>query len=250
MNIIISFLQKIGQVTIITGSLLKDLFQGKISFKETIFQAFNIGNRSFFFYSVTMAFLGAILITMACNEAKKMIADLSMIGPIYLETLINIFAPTCGSVIIATRVSTGIAAELATMKVTEQTDALRLCGGDPLSYLVAPRVLAGAVISPLLAIYGVALSFFVGGMVAHANFGIGYESYFSLRFVKGHSVISGLYKAHVHGVTMTAIACYFGLKAHGGSIGVGRATTKAVIYAILLILVLDFVISGVSFWIR
>ncbi len=110
MNIIISFLQKIGQVTIITGSLLKDLFQGKISFKETIFQAFNIGNRSFFFYSVTMAFLGAILITMACNEAKKMIADLSLIGPIYLETLINVFAPTCGSVIIATRVSTGIAA--------------------------------------------------------------------------------------------------------------------------------------------
>lgn len=240
----------IGHYTLRLGQIFKALFTGRVSLDETISQAFAIGNKSFFFYSVTMSFLGAILVTLACQEAGKLVGDLSSIGPGYLDTLINIFAPTCGSVIIATRVSTGIAAELGTMKVTEQTDALKLCGSDPLIYLVAPRVVAGTIMVPILAIYGVALAFTVGGLVAHNRFLVGYEQYFSLRFVGYHSVITGFIKAVVHGFNMTLISCHYGLKAHGGSAGVGKATTKAVIVSIFVILLMDFIITGISFLLR
>lgn len=250
MSFIIAALAKIGSFTIKTWQVIKALFRGEVSFRETVRQGFSIGNQSFFFYSVTMGFLGAILVTLACVQGRKLIGDLSAIGPGFLDTLINIFAPTCGSVIVATRVSTGIAAELATMQVTEQNDALKLCGTDPLVYLVAPRVLAGAIMVPLLAIYGVFLAFSVGGLIAHGSFQVAYEQYFSLRFTSFHSTITGLTKAFIHGINMTLISCYYGLKAYGGSEGVGKATTQAVIASIFVILLMDFIITGISFILR
>jgi phospholipid/cholesterol/gamma-HCH transport system permease protein len=244
------FIETTGEAAVLAFAVFKTILKQQFSWKEVIRQCFEQANRSLFFLSVTMSFMGAIMVIQACIQAQQLVGDLNSIGPGFLDLLINEFAPTIGATMIATRVGAGIAAEIGIMSVTEQNDALRLCGTDPVSFLVVPRVVAGILMMPLLAIWAACVAYYTGGLVAYRSFHVSYDQYFSIRMIDWHDLSTGLIKALAHGAALTLIASFYGLRAQGGSAGVGNATTKAVIGGIFAVLVLDFILGGLSYTFR
>ncbi len=210
-------------------------------------QMYAIGNQSVLFITVTIGFLGMILVYQVSTQVAKILPDFSMIGPAFLQIMIKEFAATISGLMIATRVGSGIAAEIGSMVVTEQVDALRMCNADPVNYLVTPRFMASGVMMVCLTIYAVLVGECTGMMTGYLGFGIHPLTFLSLQLVTKADVISGLVKAFAYGCTIPLIAGQAGLEASGGSEGVGWATTRSVVNASFAVVVLDFVISGAIF---
>jgi phospholipid/cholesterol/gamma-HCH transport system permease protein len=199
------------------------------------------------FVMVTMSFIGMIMVLQACFQAQRLVGDFSLVGPGFLQLLVREFAPTIGSMMIATRVGAGIAAEVGSMAVTEQLDALRICGAEPVVELVVPRAIACALMVPALVILGGFAAELAGLLTARVSFGVPSNVFWSLRLVAGGDLIVGLTKAVVYGWVIPVISARAGLAARGGSAGVGTATTRAVIDTSLSIILLDFVLNLVMY---
>lgn len=212
--------------------------------------AFDVGNRSVFFILVTLGFLGAILNFQTGFQAQRIFGDTSLIGAATLPILVRQLGPTLVGLMVAIRVGTGIAAEIGSMVVTEQVDALRMCGAGPVDYLVKPRVLAGLIAVPALWVLGTGSAWMAGLWVTHLAFQTNPTTYINLDLTRGADVAEGLCKAVVFGVVIPVIAAHSGLRARGGSEGVGRATTQAVVSASLAVIVLDLVIGAAAFALR
>ena len=213
-------------------------------------QAFDVGNRSVFFILVTLGFLGAILNFQTGFQAQRIFGDTSLIGAATLPILVRQLGPTLVGLMVAIRVGTGIAAEIGSMVVTEQVDALRMCGAGPVDYLVKPRVLAGLIAVPALWVIGTGAAWMAGLWVTHLAFQTNPATYVNLDLTRGADVAEGLFKAVVFGILIPVIAAHSGLRARGGSEGVGRATTQAVVSASLAVIVLDLVIGAAAFALR
>lgn len=218
--------------------------------RAVLSQAFDVGNRSVFFILVTLGFLGAILNFQTAFQAQRIFGDTSLIGAATLPILVRQLGPTLVGLMVAIRVGTGIAAEIGSMVVTEQVDALRMCGAGPVDYLVKPRVLAGLVAVPALWVIGTAAAWMAGLCVTHLAFQTNPETYINLDMTRVADVAEGLCKAVVFGVVIPVIAAHSGLGARGGSEGVGRATTQAVVSASLAVIVLDLLMGAVAFALR
>lgn len=210
-------------------------------------QAYEIGNRSVIFIAVTLGFLGMILIYQAGYQAMKITGDLQLLGGLFLQLLLREFAPTITAMMIATRVGTGMAAEIGSMVVTEQVDALKMCAAQPVQYLVVPRFIASTVMMIILVIFAVLVSYLAGAVTAYSSFGLNFRTFFDLSFISAFDIIIGLVKALAYGMAIPIIACHSGLVVFGGSEGVGRATTQAVVNASLAVVILDFIISGLGY---
>lgn len=210
-------------------------------------QLHEIGNRSVIFIAFTLGFLGMILIYQAGYQAMKITGDLQLLGGLFLQLLLRVFAPTITAMMLATRVGSGMAAQIGSMVVTEQVDALRMCAAQPVDYLVVPRFLASIVMSVVLTIFAVLVSYLAGAMVANTAFGVNFYTFFDMSFVGWFDVNICLTKALVFGATIPVIACQAGLIVTGGSEGVGQATTTAVVNCSLAVVILDFVISGLGY---
>jgi len=130
------------------------LIRGKREPGSVARQMFAIGNQSLFFMCITMAFIGAIITFQTGLQSKKLVPDFSMIGATYLKLLIRDLAASVGALPLATRVGAGIAAEIGSMVVTEQVDALRMCAADPVDYLVVPRFIASVIMGTVILIIG------------------------------------------------------------------------------------------------
>jgi len=153
--------------------------------------------------------------------------------------------PSLTGLVAGGRIGAGIAAELGGMAVTEQLDAVRALGADPLQRLVAPRILAVAIAMPLLTVVADAVGFCGGLVVAWLQYGVPPRLFINgvYDFVTIHDFASGLFKALVFGVIIGVIACATGVRAEGGTEGVGRATTRAVVAAALTVLGADFLLT-------
>jgi len=150
---------------------------------------------------------------------------------------------------IAGRVAAAIAAEIGTMKVTEQIDALTTLATNPVRYLVVPRLIAAVVTVPILTAIGDSIGVFGGYAVATANLGFTGSVYLknTVDFAKSEDITSGLIKAAVFGFIVALMGCYNGFYSKGGAQGVGRATTDAVVSSCILILAADFILTAVLF---
>ncbi len=213
-------------------------------------QMFGMGNRSLIFVLLTLGFLGAIMNLQTGFQAQRLFGDASLVGAQTLPLVVRLFGPTLTGLMVATRVGTGIAAEIGSMVVTEQVDALRMSGAPPEDFLVKPRLLASVVMMPVLAIFGTTASFFAGMGVSYSVFQVNPATYANFDLLVASDLVEGLSKAVAYGVVVPVIAAAAGLEARGGSEGVGRATTRAVVNASLAVIVLDFVIGGAFFVVR
>jgi len=157
--------------------------------------------------------------------------------------------PVIGSLMVAGRVGAAMAAELGTMRVTDQIDALTTLSTNPMKYLVAPRLLAGTIALPLLVVVADILGVMGGYIVSTAKLGFNPAAYLAntINFLQAEDVISGLVKAGVFGFVIALMGCYHGYNSKGGAQGVGSAATAAVVSASILILAADYVLTEMFF---
>jgi len=210
-------------------------------------QMYAVGNQSLFFLSVVMGFIGMIMVFQAGVQTKRVIPDLTMLGATYLELLVRDLAASIGALMLATRVGAGIAAEIGSMVVTEQVDALRMCAADPIDYLIKPRFLASLVMTTVLIVWGATVAFLSGMVTAYAMFDVSPQTFFNVQLVDAGDLTVGLAKCVAYGAAVPIVAGHSGLSTFGGSEGVGWATTRAVVNASLAVIVLDMIISAAGY---
>ena len=233
------------------GVLVRTLYytvRGRREPGAIVEQAYLIGNKSLFFLTVVMGFIGMILVLQAGIQAMRVVPDLSLLGATYLQLLVRDLAATLGAMMLATRVGAGIAAEIGSMVVTEQIDALRMCAADPIDYLVKPRFVASIVMISTLIIWGGGVAYAAGMLTALTTFGIQPRTFFNTGMCHAGDVIIGLTKCVAYGAAIPIVSAQCGLSTFGGSEGVGWATTRAVVNSSLAVIILDFFISAAGFF--
>ncbi len=252
------FLARLGRPAVVPYESIRDIsrllglasyyvLRKPVRWREVVNQAFYIGNRSVVFITLVLGFLGMILIFQSGFQAKRIVGDLQMMGGFYLQLLFREFAPTVTALMLATRVGTGIAAEIGSMVVTEQVDALRMNNADPIQYLVVPRLIAGVVMTLVLSCFALVVAYLSGMFVAYTVFEVNPGTFWNTSMVKWGELIIFLLKALAYGIAVPIIASEAGLSAFGGSEGVGTATTKAVVNASLAVTILDFLLSALGY---
>lgn len=194
-------------------------------------------------------FLGIVLAMQSAYQLDKLGAT------IYVAALVGVsmareIGPVLTSLVIAGRVGAAITAELATMKVTEQIEALETIGLNPVRYLVAPRFLALIIMLPCLVLLGDLIGMFggyvVGTMSLDLNSGLYIDT--TLRFLTTKDILTGLFKSAIFGAIIAMIACHKGLTTEGGAEGVGRSTTKSVVYSFILVIVADAIMTAIFYF--
>ncbi len=197
---------------------------------------------------ITSLFVGAVAAVQAAYQMQDYI-PLHFIATVVGKSVVIELGPVLTALVVAGRVGASIAAELGTMRVTEQIDAMEALAIDPIDYLVVPRILAGLMMLPVLTVFADALAIFGSYVVATLAIGVGHQDFVNgLRlFFNVHDVLGGLVKSLVFGYAITAMGCYHGFQTQGGAEGVGRATTKAVVASSVLILISDYVLAAVIF---
>jgi len=205
-----------------------------------------IGNRSVVFIVVTLGFIGMVMTYEACLQLARVTGDFSQVGSQLLRLIVSDFGPTLTALMLATRVGAGIAAEIGSMKVTEQIDALRMSGVLPIDYLIVPRFVASLVMTLALSVLGGLVMYAAGGLTAKYSFGVNPSLFFDVSKIRVRHVVLLIVKAVSYGAAIPVIAGFCGLRARGSSEGVGWATTAAVIGGSFAVIVLDFVISAAA----
>jgi phospholipid/cholesterol/gamma-HCH transport system permease protein len=210
-------------------------------------QMYRVGNKSLFFVIITVGMIGMVLVFQSGLQLQRVTGDLSQLGAEFIKVLLHEFGPTITALMLATRVGAGIAAEIGSMVVTEQVDALRMSQVDPVEQLIVPRVVATTVMGAALAIVGIVSAVGLGALTASTTFGINLNIFFDLGRVTFADLGIGLCKCVAYGMAIPIVSGHAGLTAGRGAEGVGTATTRAVINSSLAVIVLDFVISGIGF---
>jgi phospholipid/cholesterol/gamma-HCH transport system permease protein len=213
---------------------------------ELVRQLHQIGNKSLIFIAVTLGFIGMVMTYEACNQLSRITGDYAMVGPQYIRLIVSDFGPTLTAMMLATRVGAGIAAEIGSMKVTEQIDALRMSGVLPIDYLIVPRFVASVIMTLMLSVIGSIVMYGAGGLTAQYTFGVNPNTFFDLGQLRPRHLILGVAKALSYGAAIPVVAGFCGLRARGSSEGVGWATTAAVIGGSFAVIVLDFVLSAAA----
>jgi phospholipid/cholesterol/gamma-HCH transport system permease protein len=222
-------------------------FRGRREPGAVIFYCYEIGNRSLFFLTVVMGFIGMIMVYQSGIQTLRILPDLTLLGATYLELLVRDLAASIGALMLATRVGAGIAAEIGSMVVTEQVDALRMCAADPIDYLIKPRFLASIIMTIVLVIWSAAVSYATGGLTAYVMFDLNPNTFIDYSLVDWYDVATGLTKCVAYGIAIPIVSGHAGLATFGGSEGVGSATTRAVVNSSLAVIMLNLLISTISF---
>jgi phospholipid/cholesterol/gamma-HCH transport system permease protein len=241
-----SFFYQVGDVGLLFAKTLKNIFFRSWETKILIQQLEEIGVKSLPVVSVTAAFGGLVFGLQTYIGFHRYIGQGTEVysGPIISLGLSKELIPILVGLMIAGRIGSSMAAEIGTMKITEQIDALHTLGADPIRYLVAPRMIASFVMVPCLTLYGdiigIACGFFYN-IVMGVNRFVYLKN--TLLYLELWDVYSGLIKSAFFGVLIALIGTWQGMRAEGGAEGVGRATTRTVVIASIGILILNFFLS-------
>ena len=242
-----SFIGQLGEVWLLLGKTFKNLFKKPWEKKIFIQQLEEVGVRSLPVVSLTAAFGGLVFGLQTYVGFHRYIGPGSEAygGPVISLGLSKELIPILVGLIVSGRVGSAIAAEIGTMKITEQIDALFSLGADPNRYLVVPRTLACVIMLPCLTLYGDIIGMAGGFFFNVYAMGVNRIIYIrnTLLYLEIWDVLSGLIKAVFFGLIIAIIGCWQGLRAEGGAEGVGRATTRAVVIASISILIVNFFLS-------
>jgi len=207
-------------------------------------QCENVGYGSLFIVLLTAGFAGAVTSLQAGYQFTGSV-PLYLMGSVLVESIVLELGPVLTALILAGRIGARYAAELGTMRVTEQIDALESLGRNPVSHLLIPRIVAGAVMVPVLVMVANLMGIGSGWLAAKASLGMTNADfvYGARYFYRSFDIWYSLIKAEVFGLVVTVIPCYVGTSADQGAEGVGRATTMAVVLSSVMVLLLDTVLA-------
>jgi len=224
--------------------IVRPPFYGRMFLRALV----EIGYFSLPVVALTAVFTGMVLALQSSTGLSRFSAD-SAVASLVVLSVTRELGPVLAGLMVAGRVGAAIAAELGTMRVTDQIDALATLSTNPMKYLVAPRLLAGLIALPLLVVVADILGVLGGFIIATVKLGFNTLTYLSntLTFIQTDDVVSGLTKAAGFGVIITLMGCYQGYNSKGGAQGVGAATTSAVVAASVLILAFDYVLTELFF---
>lgn len=239
-------LRKLGRLFFHT---LYYVARGRRENGAVVAQMYEIGNRSAFFLSVSMGFIGMIMVFQSGMQAAHVVPDYTLLGPFYIKLLVRDFAASIGAMPLATRVGAGIAAELGTMKVTDQIDALRMCAAEPIDYLLVPRFLGSLVMGLVLLVWAGFVALVAGMFTANTVFDVNFHTFVDFRLVTTGDMVTGVAKCIAYGAAIPIVSAHRGLNAFGGAEGVGRATTDAVVHSTLAIIILNFILSALGYFV-
>ncbi|HNQ89681.1 MAG TPA: ABC transporter permease [Verrucomicrobiota bacterium] len=238
--------QNIGELLLLLWRTLQALPAAKRQMRKTFEQCFEIGNASLLMACVLALFIGGVL-ALQTGPVLAQRGLTGFIGQIVGLSLCKELAPVMMAVLIAGRIGSAMAAEIGSMTVYQEIDALRTMNINPVHYLVLPRLLAITASLPILVVFAMLVGWLGGALVSVYNYqiAISFEAYFtSLREgVDSLDVLNGLIKSAVFAVVIGLVACHQGLQTIGGPRGIGRSVTKAVVNSIVLILILDYFLT-------
>jgi phospholipid/cholesterol/gamma-HCH transport system permease protein len=244
----ILFVAETGRVSLTLLKSIRIAFNRPLGVRNLVKQMEQLGVNSIPVVMITATFTGMVLALQSHTGFKRFNAE-SLVGTVVALSMTRELGPVLTGLIVAGRAGAAMAAELGTMRVTEQIDALATMAVDPVKYLISPRVFAGMIMLPVLTVLADVIGIIGGYIVAvrllEANSGIYIRR--TTQYLEVNDIMAGLMKAAVFGVLISAISCYKGFNAEGGAEGVGEATTSAVVISMMLILISDYFMTAFLF---
>lgn len=239
---------ELGGFTMMLVNAMRALFAPPFRWKMIFRQLEFIGVNSSFIIILTGMFTGAVL-ALQSGKAFRLFNAEGATGSLVALSLLRELGPVMTALMVAARCGSAMAAEIGTMQVTQQVDALKVMSVDPVSYLISPRIVATTIMMPLLCIIFSLMGLFGSYLVAIGILGINDAIYMDKiqQYVELEDLLNGLVKATVFGVIVSTVGCRKGYTTKGGAEGVGRATTQSVVISSVTILVADYILTALMF---
>jgi phospholipid/cholesterol/gamma-HCH transport system permease protein len=240
--------EEIGRATLLTLWAIFFLFKNPPRLNHFIKQLAYLGAETTPVVLITSLFSGGVIALQTYGTFHRFNAEF-LIGAVVALSIGRELGPVLTALMVVARVGSAMTAQIGTMRITEQIDALEVMGMDPRSYLITPRIVAGTLGVPMLTVLSNIAGIFGGWFVAVKLFGV--NEYLFWEKMKDltelHDFLGGLYKATFFGFIITAVSCYFGFYTRGGTEGVGRATTNSVVASSMLVLISDYFLTAIIF---
>jgi phospholipid/cholesterol/gamma-HCH transport system permease protein len=245
---VLRFLAESGRVMIFSAKIFRWIFRPPLDVRNLLKQIEEVGIKSIPVVLITGAFTGMVLALQSYTGFKRFNAE-AFVGTVVALSMTRELGPVLSGLMVSGRVGSAMAAELGTMQVTEQIDALYTLATNPIKYLIVPRFLASVIVMPILTLFADVVGI-LGGYLVSVNL-LGSNPTIYLRrtfdYLDLEDFYTGLLKSVVFGMIIAIIGCYQGFHTQGGAEGVGKATTKAVVMSSLLILIANYFITALFF---
>lgn len=237
-----SFFIEVGELTYFAGRFFKEVFSKPFEFKELLKQCHSIGNRSILLVGVTGFIIGLVL-TLQTRPTLQEFGAVSWMPSMVSISIIREIGPVIIALTFAGRIASGIGAELGSMKVTEQIDAMEVSGTNPFKFLVVTRVLATTFMLPLLVVFGDAIALYGSYIIENVKGDVSFVLYFNKVFnaLEFSDIIPATIKTFFFGFAIGLVGCFKGYNCEKGTVGVGLAANSAVVFSSMLLFVLDFI---------
>jgi len=247
-RVFIAFLSSVGRLTMFTGVALSHVVRPPWYPRIILRQMIEIGYFSLPVVGLTAVFAGMVLALQSFTGFARFNAE-GAVANVVVLSITRELGPVLAGLMVSGRIGASMAAEIGTMRVTEQVDALTTLSTNPFKYLVVPRFIAGVTMLPVLVLIADIIGVMGGYLIGVYELGFNAANYLqnTWDFLTAFDVISGLVKAAVFGFIITLMGCYHGYYSRGGAQGVGQATTNAVVSASILILCFDYILTAIFF---
>lgn len=236
------FFSEVGNMAYFAKRFFTEVVSAPFEWKELVRQCYNVGNRSIILVGVTGFILGLVF-TLQSRPTLLEFGAVSWMPSMVSLSIVREIGPVIFALICAGRIGSGIGAELGSMKVTEQIDAMEVSGTNPFKYLVVTRILATTLMLPLLILMGDAIALFGSALIENLKGEVSYLLYFNKVFdaLQYSDVIPATIKSFFFGFAIGLVGCYKGYNCAKGTVGVGEASNAAVVYTSMLLFVIDFI---------
>lgn len=237
-----AFLLEVGELSYFTGNFFKEVFKPPYEFKEFLRQCYYIGNRSLLLVGVT-GFIIGLVFTLQSRPTLEEFGAASWIPSMVSVSIIREIGPIITALICAGRIGSGIGAELGSMRVTEQIDAMEVSGTNPFKYLVVTRILATTFMLPILIFFGDAIAIYGSYLVESLKADVSFVLYSNqvINILEFSDVLPATFKSFFFGFAIGLVGCFKGYNCKKGTVGVGQAANAAVVYTSMLLFIIDFV---------
>ncbi|EMQ96323.1 MlaE family ABC transporter permease [Xanthomarina gelatinilytica] len=237
-----SFFIEVGELSYFAGRFFREVFSRPFEFKELLRQCYSVGNRSILLVGVTGFIIGLVL-TLQTRPTLEEFGAVSWMPSMVSISIIREIGPVIIALTFAGRIASGIGAELGSMKVTEQIDAMEVSGTNPFKFLVVTRILATTLMLPILVVFGDAIALYGSYIIENLKGDVSFVLYFNKVFnaLEFSDIIPATIKTFFFGFAIGLVGCFKGYNCEKGTVGVGLAANSAVVFSSMLLFVLDFI---------
>jgi phospholipid/cholesterol/gamma-HCH transport system permease protein len=242
-----SFFIEIGDLTIFTKRFFAEVFLAPFEGKELLYQCYKMANKSLILVGITGFILGLVF-TLQSRPTLLEFGAVSWMPSMVSISIVREIGPVIIALICTGKISSGIGAELGSMRVTEQIDAMEVSGTNPFKYLVVTRILAATLMIPLLIIFGDTIALLGSALVENLKGSVSFLLYFNKVFdaLKFSDIIPATIKSFFFGFAIGLVGCFKGYYCEKGTVGVGEASNSAVVYTSMLLFIIDFIAVFIS----